>query len=151
MSTKLTVRPLEENDRAGWEVLWQEYQRQMQVRPTSAQTEQTWRQLLDAETGLWGVCALLDTYRLAGISHFSLPPTTWCLSKQAHLLDIYVTGPLRGKGAGRALIDGACTMAGKLGASELVWHSPPSNFRAKLLFDKVSATPEAVLRYRKKI
>ena len=147
---RITTRLLEEGDRTGWEVLWLDYQQHMKMKLPGERTDAIWEQLMNEEAGLWGVCAFIDTYRLAGIGHFSIPPATLPLLRQAHILDLYVAETLRGKGAGRALTEAIFRLAAEMGARETVWIAPTSNFRAKLLFDKVCDHSELVMSFMKR-
>jgi GNAT superfamily N-acetyltransferase len=141
----ISVRPLEENDRAGWELLWQGYQRHLRTKVPDKAVELTWMKLMDSETELFGLVAVFETFRMAGLVHFSLAPSSWSVGPMCHLQDLYVHEQMRGQGVGHALMDEVFHYADKAKASQVFWHINRANFRAKLLMDKYNVGPEGQL------
>jgi len=145
MSTDFQVRLIEENDRAGWELLWRGYQNHLRTKVPDTAVEDTWGKLMDHSSGLVGIIATIDTYRLAGLAHLSFSPSSWSRGPLCHLQDLFVNPDLRGQGAGHALMDAVFAEADKQKCSQVFWHLNRSDFRAKLLFDDYNAGPEGQL------
>jgi len=145
MSTDFQVRLIEENDRAGWELLWRGYQNHLRTKVPDTAVENTWNKLTDHSSGLVGIIVTIDTYRLAGLAHMSFSSSSWSRGPLCHLQDLFVNPDLRGQGAGHALMDAVFAEADKQKCSQVFWHLNRSDFRAKLLFDEYNAGPEGQL------
>ncbi len=142
MSDKISVREVDENDRAGWELLWRGYQDHLRTKVPDTSVEDTWNKLIDPNVPLIGLVAMMDTFRMAGLAHISFSPSSWSRGPLCHLQDLYVARDLRGQGAGHALMDEIFVTADKRKSSQVFWHLNRSDFRAKLLFDEYNAGPE---------
>lgn len=145
MSSNVQTRRLEEDDRAGWELLWRGYQNHLRTKVPDTAVALTWDKLMDRSSGLVGILATIDTFRLAGLAHMSFSTSSWSRGPLCHLQDLYVDGDLRGRGAGHALMDGVFSEADKHKSSQVFWHLNRSDFRAKLLFDDYNVGPEGQL------
>ena len=97
--------------------------------------EQTWRRLA-AGTELLGLGARLDG-RLAGLAHYFFHPAFWS-GEACYLQDLFVDETLRGRGAGRALIEAVAAAARERGADRFYWHTQEHNATARLLYDQVA-------------
>ncbi len=147
MSENIQVRQMQENDRAGWQLLWRGYQNHIRTKLPDTAVEKTWNKLMDSTSGLVGIIATIDTYRMAGIAHFSFSTSSWSGGPLCHLQDLFVNEELRGRGVGHALMDGVFAEADKNKSSQVFWHLDRSDFRAKLLFDDYNVGPEGRLVY----
>ena len=152
MTHNFTTRFLTPDDRMGWEALWQGYQQHLRTRVPDSVVGETWLKLMDDRVPLFGLVAFVDTYRMAGIAHYSVAPSSWSKGPMFHLQDLFVTDELRGQGVGHALVDGVFAAADKQKSSQVFWHLNRSDFRAKLLFDAYNVGPEGQLvQVRRKI
>ncbi len=142
MTEQITVRPLAADDRMGWEALWQGYQHHLQSKLPDKAVAETWLKLTDERVPLFGIAAFIDTYRMAGIAHYSLAPSSWSKGPMCHLQDLFIGPDLRGRGAGHALVDGVFSAADREKCSQVFWHLNRSDFRAKLLFDTYNVGQE---------
>jgi GNAT superfamily N-acetyltransferase len=61
--------------------------------------------------------------------------------------DLYVAGPVRGRGVGRALIEAAADVARARGAHHLQWATAPDNETAQRLYDSTGAEKSAWIEY----
>ena len=145
MSGNIEVREIDENDRAGWELLWRGYQKHLGTKVPDTAVNDTWSKLVDRTSGLIGLLAVLDTYRLCGLVHMSLSTSSWSRGPLCHLQDLFVADEVRGRGAGHALMDGAFAEADRHRCSQVFWHLNRSDFRARLLLDKYNVGPEGQL------
>jgi GNAT superfamily N-acetyltransferase len=135
MVSMIDIDSLRPGDRAAWEVLARGYKAFYRDPMPDEAYEQTWRRLLD-ETELHGLGARIDG-RLAGIAHYFFHPTFWS-AEACYLQDLFVDEAVRGRGAGRALIDGVARAARDRGATRLYWHTQEDNARARSLYDQVA-------------
>lgn len=145
MSASIETRHLTEDDRLGWELLWRGYQNHLRTKVPDTAVENTWDKLMDKTSGLVGLVATIDTFRLAGLAHMSFSTSSWSQGPLCHLQDLYVNNDLRGRGVGHGLMDGVFAEADKRKSSQVFWHLNRSDFRAKLLFDDYNAGPEGQL------
>ncbi len=152
MTEKVSVRPLANDDRMGWEALWQGYQNHLRSKLPDNVVAETWLKLMDTQVPIFGIAAFIDTYRMAGIVHYSFSPSSWSKGPMCQIQDLFVGHELRGQGVGHALIDGAFSAADKEKCSQVFWHLHRSDFRAKLLLDNYNAGPEGqIVQVRRKL
>lgn len=152
MTDALSVRELTLDDRMGWEALWQGYQKHLRTRVPDSVVAETWLKLTDDRVPLVGLAVFVDTYRMAGIAHYSVSPSSWSKGPIFHLQDLFVNEDMRGQGVGHALVNGVFAAADKQKSSQVFWHLNRSDFRAKLLFDAYNVGPEGQLvQVRRKI
>lgn len=145
MSGTVSIRPLCDEDRAGWELLWQGYQKHLGAMVTDAMVEKTWSRLMKADVPLFGLAGVIDTFRLAGFVHFSFAPSSWSPGPLCQMQDLFVAENLRGLGVGHQLVEGVFEESDKRRASQVFWHLPRSDFRAKLLLDAYNVAPDGLM------
>jgi GNAT superfamily N-acetyltransferase len=63
------------------------------------------------------------------------------------LNDLYVTGAVRGRGVGRALIEASAEVARERGAHSLEWETAPDNRTAQRLYDTTGAKRSQWIAY----
>jgi GNAT superfamily N-acetyltransferase len=148
MTGEVTVRPVQPDDRAAWEPLWQGYLTFYEATLASEVTDATWRRFFDPLEGLGALVAERDG-RLIGLAHYLLHRSTWAPVCYCYLEDLFVEPSVRGGGAGRALIAAVEGAARQAGASRLYWTTHESNQTAQKLYDQVAERPGFV-QYRKK-
>ena len=148
MTGEVTVRPVQPDDRAAWEPLWQGYLTFYEATLASEVTDATWRRFFDPLEGLGALVAERDG-RLIGLAHYLLHRSTWAPVCYCYLEDLFVEPSVRGGGAGRALIAAVEGAARQAGASRLYWMTHESNQTAQKLYNQVAERPGFV-QYRKK-
>lgn len=147
-SASIRVRELEAGDRGRWDVLWADYLAfYKEVLPAEV-TDLLWKRLLDPADQPYGFVAL-DGDRVVGFVHYHFHLATWSLAGHCYLEDLFVDPTVRGKGAGRALIEAVYRAADKRGVSRVYWHTQESNTQARMLYDKV-ATLTPFVQYRRR-
>ena len=133
----VTIRNLNETDRAGWDALWQAYLAFYKVALEPSVTEATWRRLIDPAEDMHALCAVDGTGAMTGIVHYLFHPVTWSIAPRCYLEDLYVAEMARGMGAGRALIEAVYAAAEARGADQVYWLTHADNETARRLYDRV--------------
>jgi GNAT superfamily N-acetyltransferase len=128
------VRELSEGDRGIWLSLWRGYLEFYKTTAPDVQYELTWKRLLDNEYNLYGLVAEVDG-KVCGIVHYTFQNSTRSPINYCYLEDLFVDPLIRGKGAGRALIDAVQDIAVKAGSSRLYWNTDATNEVARKLYD----------------
>jgi GNAT superfamily N-acetyltransferase len=149
LPSSFVIRPVETADRPRWEPLWRGYQTFYKVQLAPEVTQETWRRFFD---GLEPVNALVaeEGEELLGIVHYLFHRSTWTIGPHCYLQDLFTAEKARGKGIGKALIEGVYARAAKAGAQRVYWHTHETNATARALYDKV-ATLSGFIQYRKEV
>ena len=148
MSTHtLIIRELRAADRAAWDELWNGYLRFYKKALPQEITDFTWQRLVDPVQQPYGFVAL-DGERVIGFVHYHFHLTTWSANGKCYLEDLFVDPTVRGKGAGRALIEAVYRASEERGVNGVYWHTQESNNDARFLYDKVATLSEFV-RYER--
>jgi GNAT superfamily N-acetyltransferase len=128
------VRELSESDKDIWLSLWRGYLELYKTAAPDVQYELTWKRLLDHEYNMYGLVAEVDG-KVCGIVHYTFQNSTRSPVNYCYLEDLFVDPLIRGKGAGRALIDAVQEIAIKTGSSRLYWNTDATNEVARELYD----------------
>lgn len=131
------VRELQARDRPRWDVLWAGYLTFYECVLPGEITELTWRRLIDPAFVLHGLVAL-EGDDLIGFVHYHFHVSTWSSTSYCYLEDLFVDPKVRGKGAGRALIEGVYRDADRRGADRVYWQTRNDNATARTLYDRVA-------------
>lgn len=90
--------------------------------------------------------AILDG-KVRGFAIHLHHPSTWVVTEDCYLEDLYVDESVRGAGLGRALLDDLVSLARAKGWARLYWHTNHDNTRARALYDQYVAS-DGHIRYR---
>jgi len=147
-TTGVHVRALAEPDHARWLELWAGYNA-FYGRPDLAAeiTEALWTRLFDNREPMGGLVAELDG-RVVGIAHYLFHRSTTSVDYVCYLQDLFTDETVRGRGVGRALIEGVYAAARVAHASRVYWQTHETNATAMQLYDKVAEKSGFVV-YRK--
>jgi ribosomal protein S18 acetylase RimI-like enzyme len=145
---ELTIRPLAEGDRSGWAPLWRGYLDFYQTVVSDAVTDETWRRLVDPDGPIHGLCAVDGDGAMLGIVHYLFHPVTWSAGPRCYLEDLFTSEAARGRGVGRALIEGVYAAADARGADQVYWLTDETNTVARRLYDRI-ARKTAAIKYRR--
>jgi GNAT superfamily N-acetyltransferase len=138
MPNPLIIRPVAATDFAQWKPLWEGYNRFYGRDALAAEiTKTTWSRFFDVYEPVHALVAERDD-QLLGLTHY------------LYLQDLFTSEPARGKGVGRALIEGVYERARIAGAPRVYWQTHESNLTAIKLYDKVAQRSGFVV-YRKEI
>jgi len=151
MPYPILIRPVADNDFAGWKPLWDAYNSFYGRSGTTALpidvTKTTWSRFLDANEPVHALVAE-GPRGLLGIAHYLFHRSTTQIGPSCYLQDLYTADAARGKGIARALIQEVYGRAAAAGAPRVYWQTHDSNTRAMALYDKV-AEKSGFLVYRK--
>lgn len=140
------IRDAEPADEATWRRLWDGYLTFYHVDLPEEITDHTWARILDPSSRVAMRVALVDG-RMAGFAIHHFHDSTWALSPDCYLEDLYLDEAFRGRGLGRALIDDLIALARRKGWSRLYWHTGHDNATARKLYDTY-AKEDGHVRYR---
>ncbi len=141
MNSPLTIRPIAPADRGAWEPLWAGYNAFYErIGPTAlaaAITQATWERFLDPAEPVFALVAE-QAGEIVGLAHFLFHRSTSRIEPVCYLQDLFAAPESRGRGVGRALIEGVYARARDAGASRVYWQTRESNAAGRLLYDKVA-------------
>ena len=137
----ITIRPIQPADRAAWEPLWAGYNafygRAGATALAPEITQTLWKRLFDPAEPVFALVAEHDG-ALAGLVHYLFHRSTSRIEPVCYLQDLFTSPALRGRGVGRALIEGVYARAGDAGAKRVYGQTRESNTAGRLLYDKVA-------------
>ncbi len=153
MSPNLTIRPVATDDYDQWLPLWDGYNtfygRSGPTALAPELTQTTWARFFDPNEPVHALVAETDR-KLLGLTHYLYHRSTTTIAQVCYLQDLFTTEASRGKGVGRALINGVYELAKLAGAARVYWLTHETNHTAMLLYDKVAEQSGFVV-YRKLI
>jgi len=141
MPPVVTVRPIQQSDHDAWLPLWDGYNAFYGRKDATALpreiTEATWRRFFDATEPVFALVAESDGH-LVGLTHFLFHRSTTRIELTCYLQDLFTSPEARGRGVGRALIEGVYERASAEGIKRVYWQTQDSNTAGRLLYDKVA-------------
>jgi GNAT superfamily N-acetyltransferase len=141
MTNPLIIRPIARADRSAWEVLWAGYnafyERSGPTALAPEITQATWERFFDAAEPVYALVAE-DAGAVVGLVHFLFHRSTSRIEPVCYLQDLFTAPELRGRGVGRALIEGVYARARDAGASRVYWQTRENNAAGRMLYDKVA-------------
>ncbi|MGE0848505.1 MAG: N-acetyltransferase family protein [Hyphomicrobiaceae bacterium] len=143
------VRPLEPEDKRRWLELFKGYIEFYKASVSEDVIETLWQRLLQGGEGFHSaVVAVDETGRPIGLAHILMHRSTWTAGWYCYLEDLFVDPAVRGRGAGRALIEAVYAQADMHGCSRTYWMTQETNATARALYDKMAAKSPFV-QYRR--
>ena len=76
--------------------------------------------------------------RLLGLTHYLFHRSTTAIAPNCYLQDLFTSAAARGKGVGRALIEGVYERARAAGSTRVYWQTHETNKAAMRLYDQVA-------------
>ena len=151
MSSDLAVRAVTRQDYDRWLPLWDGYNafygRSGATALAPEITAMTWQRFFDGYEPVHALVAASHG-ELLGLTHYLFHRSTTAIEPNCYLQDLFTSAPARGKGVGRALIEGVYGEAKRAGASRVYWQTHETNHTAMRLYDKVAEKSGFVV-YRK--
>jgi GNAT superfamily N-acetyltransferase len=151
MSSELTIRSVTPGDYAQWLPLWDGYnafyERSGPTALAPEITAMTWSRFFDAYEPVHALVAEQDG-QLLGLTHYLFHRSTTAIAPDCYLRDLFTRQAARGKGVGRALINGVYERAKLAGCPRVYWLTHKTNHAAMQLYDKVADNSGFVV-YRK--
>ena len=153
MSTDLLIRPIEPTDYEQWLPFWDAYNEFYGRSGSTALpleiTQTTWSRFFDADEPVNALVAESNG-KLVGLTHYIFHRSTTAIGLNCYLQDLFTNEAVRGKGIGRALINGVYERAKLAGSPRVYWQTHETNITAMKLYDKI-AERSGFLVYRKQI
>ncbi len=141
MRTPALIRPLAPSDLPAWRPLWDGYNAFYGRAGATALGEDitatTWQRFFDAAEPVHALVAECDG-QLVGLAHYLFHRNTTRIEPICYLNDLFTAPAQRGRGVGRALIQGLIEQARLAGAKRVYWQTHESNAAGRLLYDKVA-------------
>jgi GNAT superfamily N-acetyltransferase len=153
MFDNLTIRAVARRDYAQWLPLWDGYNafygRAGVTALAPEVTAMTWARFFDNYEPVHALVADSGG-QLLGLTHYLFHRSTTAIDPLCYLQDLFTSEAARGKGVGRALINGVYEQARSAGSPRVYWQTHETNHTAMLLYDKVAEKSGFVV-YRKQI
>ena len=145
------IRALRPQDRAGWQALYQGYQAfyGFADRPAEFYDKAFARLISGASRDFHGLVAEADG-QLQGLVHYVFHPNLWRDEGVCYLQDLFTSDQARGRGVGRALIQGVYDAADAAGVPNVYWLTAEDNYAGRMLYDRVGAK-SPFIRYNRKL
>jgi GNAT superfamily N-acetyltransferase len=147
------IRPVTQTDHEQWLPLWEGYNafygRSGPTALPAEVTRTTWGRFFDDEEPVHALVAEEDG-RLVGVTHFLFHRSTTTVEPTCYLQDLFTDPALRGRGVGRALIEGVHAAARSAGSTRVYWLTHETNATAMRLYDRVAVRSGFVV-YRQDI
>jgi GNAT superfamily N-acetyltransferase len=141
MSSELTVRFVTRHDHDRWLPLWDGYNafygRSGATALSPEITKMTWARFFDANEPVHALVAQSGG-QLLGLTHYLFHRSTTAIEPVCYLQDLFTDEAARGKGVGRALINGVYQQAMLAGSPRVYWQTHETNLTAMQLYDKVA-------------
>lgn len=135
------VRPIQPTDFPAWKPLWDGYNafygREGVTALPDAVTQATWQRFFDPNEPVFALVAE-RTGGLVGLTHFLFHRSTTRIEQTCYLQDLFTLPAERGRGVGRALIQGVCEQAKSAGIKRVYWQTHETNAAGRRLYDKVA-------------
>eukprot|EP01030_Chromulinospumella_sphaerica_P007541 gene7541-7371_t len=143
MSFTLTVRPVQPEDHAAWRKLWDGYNAFYGRFGATALpehiTQTTWQRLHDAAEPMLCLVAQDDASgELLGLAHCVLHRSMTRIEPVCYLSDLFTREAARGRGVGRALIEGVYAAARTARSQRVYWQTQSTNAAGRQLYDKLA-------------
>lgn len=146
----VVVRALLDGDYRAWFELWQGYLKFYDSSLSDEISRLTWQRMLDAAEPVYALGAFDEQQNLLGIVHMVYHRGTWSRGNHCYLEDLFTAPAARGKGVGRALIEGVYQHAKEKGVERVYWHTHETNATAQTLYDTLADKP-GFIQYRKEL
>ncbi|KIC48998.1 GNAT family N-acetyltransferase [Tateyamaria sp. ANG-S1] len=133
----LKVRPLLSSDRPAWDGLWAAYLDFYETSRPKEIFDTYFDRLLGDDPQDFNALVAEDKGRLVGLAHYLFHRHGWKVENVCYLQDLYADPSVRGRGIGRALIEGVYAAADAAKASSVYWLTQDTNTQARKLYDRV--------------
>lgn len=138
----VNVREAKAEDYEAWLKLWKGYLQFYETELNESVTLATWRRVLSADSGL--LCRLAESeQKVVGFAICVVHEGTWVTQPLCYLEDLFVNEEMRGKGAGKALIEAIVDEARDKAWAKVYWMTREGN-PARALYDKLAAVDDFV-------
>jgi GNAT superfamily N-acetyltransferase len=147
------IRPVMRDDYESWLPLWDGYNafygRSGATALPREITRTTWERFFDMHEPVHALVADSGGV-LLGLAHYLFHRSTIAVAPSCYMQDLFTSDQARGRGVGRALIEGVYEQARRAGLPRVYWLTHETNQTAMQLYDKVAERSGFVV-YRKAI
>jgi GNAT superfamily N-acetyltransferase len=137
----VAVRPVRQTDFAAWKPLWDGYNafygRHGETALPGRITRTTWQRFFDPDEPVFALVAEADG-PLLGLTHYLYHRSTTRIALTCYLQDLFTLETVRGRGVGRALIEGVYLAAATAGIDRVYWQTHETNVAGRRLYDTVA-------------
>ena len=138
MTQPLSLRVITPDDAVKWRALWLDYLSFYETTLPEAVIETSFSRLCDPEvTDYRGMLGELEGEPV-GLVHYIYHRHGWHVDPVCYLQDLFCAPQARGRGVGRALIEGVYAAADRDGAASVYWLTQDHNLSARALYDQVA-------------
>jgi GNAT superfamily N-acetyltransferase len=141
VADNLAVRPVQPSDYDQWSPLWDGYNafygRSGATALDPEITRMTWARFFDPAEPVHALVAEADGEPV-GLTHYLFHRSTTAIDLTCYLQDLFTAPAARGRGVGRALIEGVYEAAALAGAPRVYWLTHETNDVARALYDRVA-------------
>lgn len=134
-SSSLTIRPLQQSDRARWEKMFADYATFYKTEIPGGAFDHVWQWVFDPKQEFYCDIAIIDDEKIIGFTQYQLIYRSLGGNKVCYLNDLFVDPNIRGTGAGRAMIDNVIEFARKNDIAGVQWITQEFNYAARKLYD----------------
>jgi GNAT superfamily N-acetyltransferase len=146
MTAPWIVRPARVDDLPRWLELWRAYCADLNHSVPDEISNGVWSRILNPSEPIWCIFVSTASDEPQGFANYVLHPHTWSLKPVCYLEDIFVAPEIRGRGAGRVLIEDLVALGRQQGWRRVYWHMREGNERARRLYDGI-VEPTDYIRY----
>lgn len=136
------IRAIQPTDRAAWQPLWDGYNafygRAGEAALPVPVTETTWARFFDAAEPVYALVAVDEHGALLGLVHYLYHRSTTRIEPTCYLQYLFTAPEARGRGVGRALIDGVYAAAREADVKRVYWQTHTTNAAGRALYDKLA-------------
>lgn len=136
-TTAPIVRALRAEDEPVWRELWTAYLAFYESTVPDAVYTSTFARLLGDDPRDFNALVAEVDGRVVGLTHYLFHRHAWKIEEVCYLQDLYADPTVRGKGIGRALIEGVYAAADAHGAGSVYWLTQEFNDTARTLYDRI--------------
>lgn len=141
MPSEIVIRPVVRQDFERWLPLWDGYNafygRSGPTALPEAITQTTWSRFFDAYEPMHALVAE-NGERLLGLTHYLFHRSTTTVEPSCYLQDLFTVQETRGKGVGKALVEGVYERAREAGSKRVYWQTHETNQTAMRLYNQVA-------------
>jgi len=134
----ITVNPLQPQDRADWELLYQGYARFYKVEMNARILDTVWSWIHDDGNPFFGLIAKDESGAALGLMHCRQMPSPLRGALVGFLDDLFVHPEARGQGVVEALYAALNQLGREQGWPFIRWITAENNYRGRAVYDRLA-------------